>query len=79
MILKKHEEFGKTMRIYSHGKVKAAKTSRIELPYLPVDLITPEEFLELPLMGCNTTVDVRSIKRVEDEMPEEFWEWLGQK
>jgi hypothetical protein len=79
VILKKREEFGKTMRIYSYGRVNEAKTSRVDLPYLLVDWVTPKEFLEVPLMGCNSTVDVRSIERVEAEMPEDFWEWLGHK
>jgi len=76
VILKKREEFGKTMRIFAHGQVKAAKTSRINLPYLEMDWEKPKEFLEVPLLGCNSTVDVRSLERVESEMPPEFWEWL---
>jgi len=27
-------------------------------------------------MGCNSTVDIRTIEAVENEMPEEFYTWL---
>ena len=36
----------------------------------------PEEFFTVPLMGCNATVNPRSIESVETDMPEDFWEWL---
>jgi hypothetical protein len=40
-----------------------------------------KEIIEVPLMACNSTVDVRSIEQVEDEMLTEFFTWLnsGQK
>jgi hypothetical protein len=36
-----------------------------------------EDVLEAPLMGCNSTIDVRSIDAVEAQMPEAFFDWLG--
>ena len=35
--------------------------------------------IEVPLMGCNSTVDVKSREVVENEMPEEFYSWLQMK
>jgi len=77
VILKKREVFGKTMRLFSHGRVKETKVSKVDKPYFLIDWITPNEFLEVPLMGCNTTVDVRSLEDVDTAMPKEFWQWLA--
>ena len=77
IILKKRETFGKTMKISGHGKiterVESRKTNKL---YFRVDWRVPEEFLIVPLMGCNATVNPRSIESVETDMPEDFWEWL---
>jgi hypothetical protein len=32
---------------------------------------------EVPLMACNSTVDIKLMSQVEEQMPEEFFEWLG--
>ena len=77
MILKKREKFGETMRLFGHGTVKRviqAKASGKQ--YLRLDWFKPESELEVPLMGCNSTVDVRSIEVVEKSMHPEFWEWM---
>ena len=44
--------------------------------YFRVDWRVPKEFLIVPLMGCNSTVNPRSIENVEREMHEDFWAWL---
>lgn len=36
-----------------------------------------ERIIEVPLMGCGSTVNVKSMKTVEEKMPKEFFEWLG--
>ena len=33
-------------------------------------------YLEVPLLGCNSTVNIRSIEQIDENMPEEFWQWL---
>ena len=78
IILKKRQTFGKTMRIYSYGPVNEVCESRITgKPYFRVEWTTPSEFLEVPLMACNSTVNIRDVANVEKSMPEEFWDWLG--
>lgn len=77
MILKKREKFGETMRLFGHGIVKRVVQSKAtEKQYLRVDWFKPETEIEVPLMGCNSTVDIRSIDVVEKSMPPEFWDWL---
>jgi len=35
-----------------------------------------DEVIEVPLMACSSTINVRTIEAIEDEMPEEFYTWL---
>ena len=76
VILKKRERFGKTMKLYGHGRVKSVAYDENNVRYLVMKWSAQEEIIEVPLMGANSTVDIRSIKAVEGEMPEEFYQWL---
>ncbi|MBN9433720.1 MAG: hypothetical protein J0I45_14905 [Bosea sp.] len=74
LILKKREQFGETMRLYGHGRVSEVLTIGGRLG---VQWNTDAGEIVIPLMGCNGTVDIRSIETVEAEAPQEFWDWLG--
>ena len=74
IILKKREQFGETMRLFSRGRV--AEVVEIGRK-LKVDGHAAAETLLVPLMACNSTVDMRSPESVEAAMPSEFWNWLG--
>lgn len=76
VVLKKREQFGKTMKLYGHGRVKAIAYDEKNHRYLKMEWAKQNTEIEVPLMGCNSTVDVRDIKTVENEMPQDFWEWL---
>lgn len=76
IVLKKRERFGETMKVYGHGRVKAAAYDSNGNRYLRMNWSTQNEIIEVPLMGCNSTVDVRAIDAVNNEMPEEFFKWL---
>ncbi|RUO76447.1 hypothetical protein [Pseudidiomarina taiwanensis] len=79
IVTKKREKFGETMMLSGHGKVRLLEESRrTGKRYLRVDWIVPDKFLIVPLIGCHSTVNTRSLKMVEEMMPEEFWEWLGE-
>lgn len=77
VVLKKREKFGKTMKLYGHGRVKSIAHDEDNNRYLIMDWSKQEDIIEVPLMACNSTVDVKSIDSVNDVMPEEFFEWLG--
>lgn len=77
VVLKKREQFGKTMKLFGHGRVKSIAHDEGNIRYLVMDWFHQSEIIEVPLMGCNSTVDVRTIEAVEGEMPDEFWNWLG--
>jgi len=77
IILKKRETFGRTMKISAHGKITQRVESRkTNKPYFRVDWRVPYEFLIVPLLGCNATVNPRKLDAVEKAMPEDFWRWL---
>ncbi len=79
VVLKKREQFGKTMKLYGHGRVSSVAYDENNIRYLVMKWSDQENIIEVPLMGCNSTVDIKSIESVEDEMPEEFYKWLETK
>ena len=66
VVLKKREKIGKTMKIHGHGRIKKIAHDNDEIRYF-----------EVPLMGCNSTVDIKTMETVEEEMPVLFWQWLN--
>ena len=77
VILKKREQFGKTMKLYGHGRVKGIDHDKENIRFLVMNWSDQSDIIEVPLMGCNSTVDVKSMESVEGEMPDEFFAWLG--
>ncbi|OFC71992.1 hypothetical protein [Alteromonas confluentis] len=76
IVLKKRETFGKTMKLYGHGRVKKIAYDD-DIRYFEMDWSAQEQVIEVPLMACNATVDIKSMETVEAEMPEAFWNWLN--
>lgn len=79
VVLKKREKFGKTMKLFGHGRVKSVSYNDDGIKYLNMDWSSQNEVIEVPLMGCNSTVDIRDIITVNKEMPEDFFTWLEKK
>lgn len=78
VVLKKREKFGKTMRLFGHGRVASLATDEDGYRYLKMQWAPQDEIVEVPLLGCNSTVDIREMDRVQAEMPDEFFRWLGE-
>lgn len=76
LILKKRQVFGKTMRIYGHGRVHATRTGTDGRRFLEMAWSMQDEVMEVPLMGCDSTVNLRTLETVEAEMPVQFFDWL---
>jgi hypothetical protein len=55
------------------GITKDNKGNRV----LKVDWSSQEQVIEVPLMGCNATIDIRDSDKVRAEMPAKFFEWLN--
>lgn len=77
IVLKKRHQFAKTMMLHGHGRVTGVRHDEAGRRFLEMAWSPQETLIEVPLMGCNSTVDVRTMERVEAEMPEEFFTWLG--
>jgi hypothetical protein len=76
IVLKKRHVFGKTMQLYGHGRVTGVQYDTRGDRYLLMNWSSQAEVIEVPLMACNSTVDVKTIEQVEAEMPESFYTWL---
>jgi hypothetical protein len=76
VILKKREKFGESMKLYGHGRVASVAYDENDIRYLKMDWSNQDEIIEVPLLGCNSTVDIRSVEVVERDMPETFFSWL---
>lgn len=77
IVLKKIESFGKTMCLFGFGRVLNIKHLKDGHRELGMKWSPQETIIETPLMGCNGTVDVKAYDNVVNEMPIEFWNWLG--
>jgi hypothetical protein len=77
IILKKRQEFGRTMDLYGYGTVKELKKDRNGERYLKMVWSNQCKILRVPLLACNSTVDVRALAVVEANMPPDFWIWIG--
>ena len=76
VVLKKIKQYGKTMTLHGYGRVKSIAYDEKNIRYLVMEWSSQEDIIEVPLMACNSTVNKKSIEAVEDEMPDEFHQWL---
>ncbi|WP_428503377.1 hypothetical protein [Roseateles sp.] len=77
IVLKKRHEFGKTMKLYGHGRARSPARMQGGVLLIDVQWSNQAEVIEVPLLGCNTTVDVRSLEVLRTQaMPPSFFEWL---
>jgi hypothetical protein len=76
IILKKREKFGVSMKLYGYGRVQSVEYDENDIRYLNVEWSDQEKVIEVPLMACNSTVDIKTIDQIEEAMPEEFFEWM---
>ncbi|UGB45429.1 hypothetical protein LQ772_15840 [Frateuria edaphi] len=77
IVLKKRHVFGKTMRLFGHGRVSSIAFDENGKRYLNMRWSAQDEEIEVPLMAANSTVDIRSMEQVEADMPDEFFKWLA--
>lgn len=77
IILKKNQERGRTMRLYGHGRVASLDKSPKGDFMLKMLWSTQADEIEVPLMACNDTVNIRELERVDKAMPDEFWRWIN--
>lgn len=76
VILKKREVFAVSMRLYGFGRVENVQTDQSGSRSLLMNWSHQGDEIVVPLMGCNSTVNVKSRAQVGDEMPAHYFDWL---
>jgi len=80
VIMKKNQVYGATMHLSGHGRVtgiRNATDAKTVDHVLLMDWSPQMTEIEVPAMGCTATVNLRDVDRVHQEMPAEFYTWLG--
>ncbi len=76
VVLKKREVFAVSMRLYGFGRVDQVKTDQSGNRKLLMKWSNQREEIVVPLMGCNSTVNVKNRAQVGGEMPAHYFDWL---
>jgi len=81
IVLKKREEFGKTMSLHGHGIVNEVKHDANGNRYLLVNWAKQDEVIIVPLMALNSTIESLSFEIIYSSMTKEqlelFKNWLN--
>lgn len=78
IVLKKSEDFGRTMSLHGHGRVIGRNTGEDGRRFLGMNWSPAVAFpSNVPLMGCQSTVNLRDMQTVEGAMPHEFFDWAN--
>ena len=78
IILKKRKSLKEqTMELFGFGQITEKCIDDDGYTVFGMNWSDQMEVLLAPLMGCNATVNLRSLSDVEKAMPREFWGWLG--
>lgn len=77
VVLKKNAELGRTMTLHGHGRVTGIAYDERQTRYLCMHWSAQTEVIMVPAMAATSTVNIKAIETVEEEMPEEFFTWLG--
>jgi hypothetical protein len=78
IILKKRQKSGESMQLFGFGRVKRLRTDEVGHRHLEMDWSTQDRIIEVPLMACNSTIDVRTTEKVLAALPQEFFEWMAE-
>ena len=77
VVLKKIQKYGKSMCLYGHGRITSIEYDTDKIRYFKMRWSAQEDVIEVPLMGCNATVNVKEKDKIAYEMPDSFYSWLN--
>ena len=76
VVLKKTEVFGRLMSLHGHGRVTGIRTGSDGRRELLMEWSSAVRFgTNVPMLGCQSTVNLREMNTVEGAMPQEFFDW----
>ena len=78
IILKKRLSLkNQTMQLFGYGQITKRLVDAKGYTYFLVNWSEQSEVITVPLMGCNSTVNMKKHKDIEAVMPSDFWDWLN--
>jgi hypothetical protein len=77
IILKKVNGPSPTMTLYGFGKIMKRLMDVNGFTYFDVNWNDQSEEILVPLMGCNSNINMKTLDRVEKVMGKEFWVWFS--
>ena len=78
IILKKVQEKDITMALYGFGKITKRLVDKKGFTYFDVSWNDQAQEIIVPLMGCNSNINMKTLDRVKKVMDKVFWDWLSQ-
>ncbi len=79
VVLKKQNINKQTMTLHGHGRVLSIDKDKDGFRYLKMKWSDQTNNIEIPLMGCTYTVNIKSMEQVEGQVEKDFFEWLSVK
>ena len=77
IVLKKLEETEKTMFLYGFGKITKRLIDEKGFTYFDVNWNDQSKEILVPLMGCNSNINMKTLERVSKAMDKIFWDWIS--
>ena len=65
------------MTLHGYGRVTGIAYDNKQTRYLRMQWSSQTEVIAVPAMAATSTVNIKAIETVEEEMPGEFFTWLG--
>jgi hypothetical protein len=76
IILKKMNESSENMTLFGFGKITKRSMEARGFTFFDVDWNNQSQEILVPIMGCNSNINMKTLERVKKVMGEEFWAWL---
>jgi hypothetical protein len=77
IILKKVQESDNTMALYGFGKITKRLMDEKGFTYFDVNWNEQSKEILVPLMGCHSNINMKTLDRVEKIMDKVFWSWIS--
>ena len=77
IILKKIQEADKTMALYGFGKITKRLMNEKGFTYFNVNWNDQSKEILVPLIGCNSNINMKTLERIKKTMDKVFWDWIS--
>ncbi len=77
IVLKKAQEANETMALYGFGRITKRLMDEKGFIYFDVNWNEQSKKILVPLMGCHSNINMKTLERVEKIMDKVFWNWIS--